>query len=52
MINANIDILEMSYEESVPYFKRLESLEKIRYTKGLATLPGDKKMIRNLLPVV
>jgi hypothetical protein len=25
MDNANIDIFEMSYEESVSYFKRLES---------------------------
>jgi hypothetical protein len=34
MVNANIDIFEMSYEESVSYFKRLENLEKIRRTKG------------------
>jgi hypothetical protein len=34
MINANIDIFEMSYEESVSYFKRLENLEKIRRTNG------------------
>jgi hypothetical protein len=32
MVNANIDIFEMSYEESVSYFKRLENLEKIRHT--------------------
>jgi hypothetical protein len=32
MINVNIDIFEMSYEESVSYFKRLENLEKIRLT--------------------
>jgi hypothetical protein len=34
MVNANIDILEMSYEESVSYFKCLENLEKIRRTNG------------------
>jgi hypothetical protein len=34
MLNANIDIFEMSYEESVSYSKRLENLEKIRYTNG------------------
>jgi hypothetical protein len=34
MVNANIDIFEMSYEESVSYFKRLENLEKIKYTNG------------------
>jgi hypothetical protein len=32
MVNANIDIFEMSYEESVSYFKRLENLEKIKCT--------------------
>jgi hypothetical protein len=30
MVAANIDIFEMSYEESVSYFKRLEKLEKSR----------------------
>jgi hypothetical protein len=34
MVNTNIDIFEMSYEESVSYFKRLENLEKIRRTNG------------------
>jgi hypothetical protein len=34
MVNANIDIFEMSYEESVSFFKHLESLEKIRCTNG------------------
>jgi hypothetical protein len=34
MVNANIDIIEMSYEESVSHFKRLENLEKIRRTNG------------------
>jgi hypothetical protein len=32
MVNANIDIFEMSYEESVSYFKCLENLEKIKCT--------------------
>jgi predicted adenine nucleotide alpha hydrolase (AANH) superfamily ATPase len=45
MVNANIDIFEISYEESVSYFKRLENLEKIRRTNGQNTssLPGDNK---------
>jgi hypothetical protein len=34
MVNANIDIFEMTHEESVSYFKRLENLEKIRCTNG------------------
>jgi hypothetical protein len=38
MVNANIDIFEMSYEESVFYFKRLENLEKIRRTNGFEML--------------
>jgi hypothetical protein len=36
MVNTNIDIFEMSYEESISYFKRLENLEKIRHTNGLS----------------
>jgi hypothetical protein len=45
MVNANIEIFEMSYEESVFYFKRLENLEKIRRTKGpnSSSLPVDNK---------
>jgi hypothetical protein len=45
MVNANIDIFEMSYEESVPYFKHLENLEKIRHTNGLnpSSLQVDNK---------
>jgi hypothetical protein len=45
MVNANIDIFEMTYEESVSYFKRLENLEKIRHTNGLnpSSLPVDNK---------
>jgi hypothetical protein len=30
MVSANINIFEMSYEESVSYFNCLENLEKIR----------------------
>jgi hypothetical protein len=43
MVNAKIDIFEMSYEESVCYFKRLENLEKIRHTNGPnpSSLPVD-----------
>jgi hypothetical protein len=45
MVNANIDIFEMSYEESVSYFKRLENLEKIRRTNGpnSSSLPVDNQ---------
>jgi aspartate carbamoyltransferase regulatory subunit len=45
MVNANIDIFEMTYEESVSYFKRLENLEKIRCTNGPkpSSLPVDNK---------
>jgi hypothetical protein len=45
MVNANIDLFEMSYVESVSYFKGLENLEKIMRTNGpnLATLPVDNK---------
>jgi hypothetical protein len=47
MVNANIDIFEMSYEESVSYFKRLENLEKIKRTNGLnpSTLPVYNKQM-------
>jgi hypothetical protein len=45
LVNANIDIFEMSYEESVSCIKRLENLENIRRTKGLNpfSLPVDDK---------
>jgi hypothetical protein len=45
MVNANIDIFEMTYEESVCYFKRFENLEKIRRTNGPnpSSLPVDNK---------
>jgi hypothetical protein len=44
-VNANIDIFEMCYEESVSYFKRLENLEKIRRNNGPnpSSLPVDNK---------
>jgi hypothetical protein len=53
MVNLNIDIFEMSYEESVSYFKRLENLEKIRRAKGpnLSLLLVDDER-SELLPVV
>jgi hypothetical protein len=45
MLNANIDIFEMSYEESVSYFKRLENFENIRRFHGPdpSLLPVDNK---------
>jgi hypothetical protein len=45
MVNENIDIFEMTYEESISYFKRLENLEKIRRTNGPnpSSLPVDNK---------
>ena len=44
MMVANIDIFEMSYEEYVSYFKRLENLETIQCTNGIAAiLPVDNK---------
>jgi hypothetical protein len=45
MVNANIDTFEMSYEESVSYFKRLKNLEKITCTNGPnpSSLPVDNK---------
>jgi hypothetical protein len=47
MVNANTDIFEMSYEESVSHFKCLENLEKIRHTNGPnpSTLPVDGKRV-------
>jgi hypothetical protein len=45
MVNANIDTFEMSYEESVSYFKHLENLENTRRTNGTnpSSLPVDNK---------
>jgi hypothetical protein len=45
MMNAKIDIFEMSYQESVSYFKHLQNLEKIRRTNGPnpSSLPVDNK---------
>jgi hypothetical protein len=47
MMNANIDVFEMPYEESVSYFMRLENLEKIRRTNGPnpSSLPVDNKKV-------
>jgi hypothetical protein len=47
MVNANIDICVMSYEESVSYFKILENLERILRTNGLnsSSRPVDIKKI-------
>jgi hypothetical protein len=45
MVNSNVDIFEMSNEESVYHFKCLENLEKIRCTNdlSLSTTSLDKK---------
>jgi hypothetical protein len=45
MVNSNIDTFEMTHEESVSYFKRLENLEKIRRTNNPnpSSLPVDNK---------
>jgi hypothetical protein len=45
MVSANIEIFEISYEESVSYFKHLENLEKIRRTNipNPSSLPLDNK---------
>jgi hypothetical protein len=43
MVNANIEIFEISDGQSVSYFKRLENLEKIKRTNGPnpSSLPVD-----------
>jgi hypothetical protein len=43
MVNAKIFMFEMSYGESISYFKRLENLENIRCTNDPATLSVDNK---------
>jgi hypothetical protein len=45
LVNANIDIFEMSYEEPVSYFKCLENLENIRRTNSPnpSSIPVDNK---------
>jgi hypothetical protein len=45
MVDSNIDIFEMSYKESVSYFKSLENLKNIRCTNGPSptTLPVENK---------
>jgi hypothetical protein len=50
MVNENIDIFEMTYEESVSYFKLLENLERIRHTIG--PNPSSLPEYTYLLPVV
>jgi hypothetical protein len=48
MVNANIDIFEMTYEESVSYLKWLETLEKIKCTNGpnpASVLVDSKKSV-------
>jgi hypothetical protein len=45
MVNANIDIFEMPYEDSVSFFKHLVNLEMIRRANGPnpSSLLVDKK---------
>jgi hypothetical protein len=45
IVNANIDIFEMTYEESVSYFKHLLNLKKVRFANGPnpSSLPVDNK---------
>jgi hypothetical protein len=45
IVHAEIDIFEMTYEESVFYFKHLEKIEKIRRTNGPipSSQPVDNK---------
>jgi hypothetical protein len=38
MVTANIEIFELSYEESVSYFVHLDNLEENRCTNGLGTV--------------
>jgi uncharacterized protein YdeI (YjbR/CyaY-like superfamily) len=47
MIKSKIDIFEMTYEESLSYFKCLETLEKIRCTNGFnsSSLPVDNNIM-------
>jgi hypothetical protein len=48
MVDAKIDIFEMSYQEHVAYLKNLENLEKMRRTNGPGpnTIPiGSKKRV-------
>jgi hypothetical protein len=54
MVNANIENFEISYEESVSYFKSLENLERIRHTNGTnpSSLPVDKKKIVSVTSIV
>jgi hypothetical protein len=47
IVNTKIDIFEISHEESVSYFKRLENLDKIRRTNSTnpSSLLVDKKPV-------
>jgi hypothetical protein len=50
MVDSNIDVFEMPYEESVCYFKHSKNLEKIRCTNcpGLAMIPlNNMKSVTN-----
>jgi hypothetical protein len=53
VVSANIDIFEMNYEEAIAYFIRLENLEKIRRTNGLASAVAvdNKKLITSSVGV-
>jgi hypothetical protein len=46
MVNPNLEIFEMSYEESVSYFKHLKNLEKIRHTNGPAFWLYHRQIMR------
>jgi hypothetical protein len=50
MVNANIDIFEMTYEESVSYFKHLENLDKIRRTNSPNPSSLSKSLIISINP--
>jgi hypothetical protein len=50
MVNAIIDIFELTHEESMSDFEWLGNLEKVCWTRSSATLPVN--FMRNLLPVV
>jgi hypothetical protein len=54
MVNANIEIFEMSNEESVPCINHLENLEKIKRTNGPnpSSLPVDNKKIISVTSIV
>jgi hypothetical protein len=53
-VNANIEIFDMSYEESVSYVKRLENLEKIRHTNSPnpSSLTVDNKKTVSITTII